>query len=293
MKDLVKYLAEFESTAGNLYAEAAEYFRDDPTLSSFLRDLEQDEIFHYDMMNRIADAISDNLDGFHVEVLIDRKSREQLDTAVVKLRERMSGGTLDETGLFKYVVDIEYSEWNDIFVYIMDTMKDLGPDFQHAASQIELHKRKILRYMEERPNLGHLGSLLKEIRRVWDERVLIIDDEPALLKLFTAFLSKRYEVDTALDGEDGLRKILNQYYDVIISDVILPGLNGIEVYREAAMRDHDIAKRFLFFTGNLSPEFKAFFEKQDIEYLFKPVSLDVVEGKIRMMLDREETNPAA
>ena len=293
MRDLIRYLADFECTAGNLYADAAAYFDSDPALSSFLKDLEQDEISHYDMMNRIDDMISDRLEGFHLDILISRKTQEQLEAHVLKFRERLSNGTLNEAALFNILVDIEYSEWNDMFIYIIDTMKDLSLEFQHTAALLEAHKRKIEKCLEERPGMGQILNRLKEIRHVWDERVLIIDDDPALLKLFYSFLRKRYGVDSAMDGNEALRKLTSQYYDVIVSDITLPGLSGIEVYREAVKRDQTITRRFIFFTGDLSPEYKKFFEQEGLEYLYKPVSLEVIEEKIQEILGRGDAAPAA
>ncbi|MGD0821614.1 MAG: response regulator [Desulfomonilia bacterium] len=293
MRDLIRYLADFECTAGNLYADAAAYFDSDPALSSFLKDLEQDEISHYDMMNRIDDMISDRLEGFHLDILISRKTQEQLEAHVLKFRERLSHGTLNEAALFNILVDIEYSEWNDMFIYIIDTMKDLSLEFQHTAALLEAHKRKIEKCLEERPGMGQILNRLKEIRHVWDERVLIIDDDPALLKLFYSFLRKRYGVDSAMDGNEALRKLTSQYYDVIVSDITLPELSGIEVYREALKRDQTITRRFIFFTGDLSPEYKKFFEQEGLEYLYKPVSLEVIEEKIQEILGRGDAAPAA
>ena len=65
------------------------------------------------------------------------------------------------------------------------------------------------------------------------KKILLIEDEPDISELIKVFLeSYRFKVVTALDGEDGFKKFLNEHPDLIILDVILPKLNGFEVCRK-------------------------------------------------------------
>lgn len=62
------------------------------------------------------------------------------------------------------------------------------------------------------------------------DRILVIDDEPMLLDLLKEYLSDgRYIVDTAEDGILGLKKIQAQEYDLIITDIKMPGLSGDQI----------------------------------------------------------------
>ncbi len=65
-------------------------------------------------------------------------------------------------------------------------------------------------------------------------KVLIIEDEAEILSFLTLELSyEGYEVDTASDGRAGLEKIEKGHYDIVLLDIMLPWLNGIEVCRRA------------------------------------------------------------
>jgi two-component system, OmpR family, response regulator CpxR len=65
------------------------------------------------------------------------------------------------------------------------------------------------------------------------DRLLVIDDDSALCDLLTEYLAgEEFVIDTAADGQTGLRKATEGNYDLIILDVMLPGLNGFEVLRE-------------------------------------------------------------
>jgi CheY-like chemotaxis protein len=60
--------------------------------------------------------------------------------------------------------------------------------------------------------------------------VLVIDDDAVVGRSFDRVLSgKGYEVDTALNGEEGLRDIDEQEYDVVFTDIKMPGMDGLEV----------------------------------------------------------------
>jgi len=60
-------------------------------------------------------------------------------------------------------------------------------------------------------------------------RILIVEDEESLAKLVANRLKKeKYIVDISLDGEEGLYNALEDVYDLIILDIMIPSVNGIE-----------------------------------------------------------------
>ena len=62
--------------------------------------------------------------------------------------------------------------------------------------------------------------------------VLVVDDDPAILRLLCANLKARdYKVSTAIDGEDALEAVERDFVDLIILDIMMPKLNGVEVCR--------------------------------------------------------------
>lgn len=61
-------------------------------------------------------------------------------------------------------------------------------------------------------------------------RVLVVDDDPVIGQSFDRALSgKGYAVITASDGEEALRKLKDENYDVVFTDIKMPGMNGLEV----------------------------------------------------------------
>lgn len=63
-------------------------------------------------------------------------------------------------------------------------------------------------------------------------KVLVVEDNVSLLESIRQILTDEYEVDTADNGEDGLFMAQQSIYDIIILDVMLPGIDGFEIVRK-------------------------------------------------------------
>lgn len=84
------------------------------------------------------------------------------------------------------------------------------------------------------------------------KKILIVEDDPIMLKIYNKKLElEGFQVETAQDGLDGLNKIKSVLPDLVIMDVMLPKLNGIEAM-EKAKADPAIAKIPFLVLSNLS-----------------------------------------
>jgi CheY-like chemotaxis protein len=80
--------------------------------------------------------------------------------------------------------------------------------------------------------------------------VLVVDDEPIIAQLITDVLTgDGYDVDTASDGLVALECLGRRAYDLILSDLRMPGLDGLGLYRELQQNRPELARRFVFITG--------------------------------------------
>ena len=109
------------------------------------------------------------------------------------------------------------------------------------------------------------------------KRVLIIDDEPLLRDALTRLLGGEHDIATASSGVEGLAKIALGAFDAIICDVMMPGMNGQEVYRRIADVHPGLERRIVFITGGtFSPELDEFLARTPNRLLAKPFQLDDV-----------------
>ena len=108
--------------------------------------------------------------------------------------------------------------------------------------------------------------------------LLVVDDEEILVELLTDFLkSFGHKVDQARDGRSALELAIENNYDVILSDLKMPGLDGQGLYERLRTVKPDMGRRFIFSTGDLAnPKVQTFFQTTGALYLSKPFRLESV-----------------
>jgi len=82
-------------------------------------------------------------------------------------------------------------------------------------------------------------------------RLLVVDDEVLVARAVRRVFDKEFRVDVALDGQAALEKLRRADYDVVLCDVMMPGISGLDVYRQVRAENEPLARRFVFATGGL------------------------------------------
>lgn len=121
-------------------------------------------------------------------------------------------------------------------------------------------------------------------------RVLVVDDEQPLLDLVRQALGGvGHEVHTACDAMSGLRLLEQHTYDVILSDLRMPGMDGEQFHRRVAERWPEMASRFVIVTGDtLAAETGQFLGRPDIRALCKPFTIAELRETVAMILAEHE-----
>ena len=119
------------------------------------------------------------------------------------------------------------------------------------------------------------------------KKALIIDDDEKSAKLLKLLIEDIISVETAYNGKEGLEKIENDYFDVIISDVNMPFMNGIDLFYKAEKIDPKIKDRFIFYTASCQSHCISFFKNNGLSYLQKPSSAGEIMGMISRIVDFE------
>lgn len=116
--------------------------------------------------------------------------------------------------------------------------------------------------------------------------LLIIDDEKAIRKTLTEILSfEGYKIEEASDGEEGLRKFREKNYDLVLCDIKMPKVDGIEFLQKAGEINPDVPIIMISGHGNIETAVDAV-KKGAYDYISKPPDLNRLLITIRNAMDK-------
>jgi len=122
-------------------------------------------------------------------------------------------------------------------------------------------------------------------------KILIIDDEKNIRTTLRQSLKQDYEVETAVNGEDGVAKIKENDFELVLLDMKLPGIDGMEVLKK--MRKLDKQADVIMITGFANVETAVEAMKLGaIDYLRKPFSPEEIRGLVKEVMDRRNLDLA-
>ncbi len=118
--------------------------------------------------------------------------------------------------------------------------------------------------------------------------LLVVDDEAILLELLCDFLEGvGHRVDRARNGHEALQLATERDYDLVLSDLKMPGLDGRGLYDHLCRKKPAMARRFVFSTGDLAnPDVQLFFQRTGAPYLNKPFRLEEVLTVLNQLHER-------
>jgi two-component system, OmpR family, alkaline phosphatase synthesis response regulator PhoP len=127
-------------------------------------------------------------------------------------------------------------------------------------------------------------------------RILLVEDEPGVVMTLTDLLgAEGYAVESAVDGPTGLARAVNEPFDLVILDVMLPGKNGLEVCRELRQQGKDVAVLMLTAKSQLVDRVVGLKLGAD-DYLVKPFEPPELLARVEALLRRvrkEKLSPVA
>ncbi len=121
-------------------------------------------------------------------------------------------------------------------------------------------------------------------------KILIIEDEPAIRRVLAKILSeenKEYEIEEASDGVEGLEKIKKEEYDLVLCDIKMPKLDGMEVLTSSKKIKPEIPLVMISGHGDLETAVNAM-KLGAYDYISKPPDLNRLLNTVRNALDKKE-----
>ncbi len=279
MKRIVNWLIGIEREAGALYRTAAETFHEDEGLSAFALRLAEEEEGHYELL---AQALRHLGRKDQVSPLtLDDAMKEKIEACLAESKRRLGQGTLTAADFCSVVVELEYSEWNHVFLYVMNALKETDKRYLSAAAKIQDHLKGIEEFFASRPEFGAQLGAIRRLPPVWQGRILIVEDDGLVSEFLRVALEEMGIVDIAWNGEEGLKKMDGMHYDAVICDLVMPKMDGVEFFKRAVAKEPESRARFLFLTGFVSDERFPFLREQNLAYILKPAPIGRIKQGVR------------
>lgn len=285
MKNIIKWLQNIEQMAFDLYREASVIFKDDKELSDFLSRLAEDEAWHFHLMSSAYNLVKTSRGEIRAAIILTEETKNHIEFPMRKGYELLKAGKLTKKDLLKSIADAEYSEWNDLFLYLINILQKENKAFQFAASAMQLHRNRIEKYLESLPDDLKPEMISAKIPTIWENRILVAEDEDALRDLLAEILEMAGVVDTAEDGMEALQLMKENYYNVIVTDIIMPEMDGLQLYEAAVKEDSKNRNRFIFCSGFIDSETQRYMEKNNIKYLRKPFDINRVIELVKEVVE--------
>ncbi len=284
--DVVSWVESIEQFVGRLYTSAAKAFANDKPFSKFLAGLAEDEQSHAEFMSMVSAYLREKEKRCILDIALDRKTRDRVETPLKKFEEHLAGKSISKRRVVEYMARAESSELNPVFLYIVGKFGEMNREAERMTAEIQSHLSRIQDYInilsqDLKPSID-VGTL----PAVWEEKFLVVDDHEPLRELVFSLLSRRGTVEAVAGGGYGLEMVREHFYNGIVSDIEMPGMDGFEFYRQAVECDPKLKKHFLFYSADITPEREAYMKKNKLHFLRKPFALGEFMDTIDQLLQQ-------
>ena len=126
-----------------------------------------------------------------------------------------------------------------------------------------------------------MGKNMEDVRR----KILVVDDEEMIGKALRIILAEEGAVEYARNGREALARSAVTSYDVLIVDMNMPVMNGMEFYKEAVKTLSGIKESIIFFTGSCEEDYFSFFRKNNLRFMEKPLEPKELKDLVRQILE--------
>ncbi len=117
-------------------------------------------------------------------------------------------------------------------------------------------------------------------------RILVVDDEPMIGVAIRRTLQREHEVVTLTSAREACARLSGgEHFDLILCDVMMPEMSGVDLHQELSRRAPEVTERTVFLTGGaFTPNARAFLNEVKNHKVEKPFSSEQLRGLVRAML---------
>jgi PAS domain S-box-containing protein len=132
-----------------------------------------------------------------------------------------------------------------------------------------------------KPSAPEKTPLAAPVAATERRKILVIDDEAEVGNAARRILGRQHEVDTVTSAKDALGRVAEKNYDVILCDLMMPEMTGMQFYEQLQSDDPEHAKRVVFMSGGVfSPEAQRFLETVEQPKISKPFGTAVLREAV-------------
>ena len=189
------------------------------------------------------------------------------------LKEKFAENKPDRETAFATAIKIESSAGEQHFQRVMENPSDsrIVKILQELCEDDLHHLSRVREYM-------NAGGKQEKVSDDEKKKILIVINDDSVAKLLQTILEPEGQIDIAGNGKDGLQKVKENDYSLIVSAIEMPIVDGVEFYYEAKGLYPGLHERFLFFTGSPSSERISFFQNENVKYLVKPATISKIRS---------------
>jgi len=138
---------------------------------------------------------------------------------------------------------------------------------------------------EKKPELAE--PVAYEARKVTGAKILVVDDEPTILRFLSQILTDEgHRVEAVDNAAEALEKIKSERYNLILLDIKLPGMSGMELYENIRRMARTLARRVIFITGDvMAADTRNFLSRAGAPYISKPFNIKQLKESINHVLE--------
>lgn len=286
VKDSLTWLITIEQRAAAFYRRTADICAErHPEKAEFFSKLARDEDRHAEILHRYRE-IAEREAHPPSCIRIDDETRFRIQSALSACEADFSHNAFSLGTVLTCLIDLEFSELNDIFLYTITLLSDDESIAQDIAREIGEHRSAIEQFVLGVPDSTLISGRIASLRTPLELRMLVVDDLSPITDLLKAIFENSFLVDTAANGKEALQATCRHFYDVIISDIDMPVMNGIVFLEEAAKHDPTMNRRIIFFSGAITQKAIDDLKERHILFLLKPSSIGDIEAAVQEVLTR-------
>lgn len=278
---MITWLRDVEDLACSVYTAAEESGVASGTLPAFLKRLAEDEAWHYHLMGSAAELIRQQATSPASAVAVDSATKSLVEAPLHALYAKIKNKRVTEQDILEAIVITESSEWNDIFLYVINACKAISVNFEYIAATIQAHEKRIEAYISSIADKVDHADRLRSLPRIWENHLLVVEDDAIVRELLERALARYGQVTTAENGEVALEAIRHRFFNAVVTDIDMPVRDGISLLRQAIQENDHMRAHFIICTGKVTGPVKVAAQEYDLPILEKPFSLqrlwDVVE----------------